>query len=86
MSTDSSQQFLDDLDRKLWTAADRLRANLDAAVTNTPSSASSSSNTSPTRKATSNAKPHRGAFPRHDMPMFFNMSERWDANLGPYVN
>ena len=39
MSTDSSQQFLDDLDRKLWTAADRLRANLDAAVTNTPSSA-----------------------------------------------
>ena len=28
----SSQQFLRDLDKKLWTAADRLRANLDAAV------------------------------------------------------
>lgn len=27
-----SQQFLRDLDKKLWTAADRLRANLDAAV------------------------------------------------------
>ena len=26
------QQFLNDLDKKLWTAADRLRANLDAAV------------------------------------------------------
>lgn len=26
------QQFLKDLDRKLWTAADRLRSNLDAAV------------------------------------------------------
>ena len=29
---DSSQQFLGDLDRKLWTAADPLRVNLDAAV------------------------------------------------------
>ena len=29
---DNSQQFLRDLDKKLWTAADRLRANLDAAV------------------------------------------------------
>ena len=28
----SSQQFLRDLDKKLWTAADRLLANLDAAV------------------------------------------------------
>jgi type I restriction enzyme M protein len=28
----NSQQFLRDLDKKLWTAADRLRANLDAAV------------------------------------------------------
>ena len=26
------QQFLSDLDKKLWTAADKLRANLDAAV------------------------------------------------------
>ena len=26
------QQFLDDLDKKLWTAADKLRSNLDAAV------------------------------------------------------
>jgi type I restriction enzyme M protein len=32
MSADNSQQFLRDLDKKLWTAADRLRANLDAAV------------------------------------------------------
>ena len=32
MPTSSSNQFLRDLDRKLWTAADRLRANLDAAV------------------------------------------------------
>ena len=28
----ATQQFLRDLDKKLWTAADRLRANLDAAV------------------------------------------------------
>ncbi len=28
----TAQQFLRDLDKKLWTAADRLRANLDAAV------------------------------------------------------
>jgi len=28
----TSQQFLRDLDKKLWTAADRLRANLDAAA------------------------------------------------------
>jgi type I restriction enzyme M protein len=27
-----AQQFLRDLDKKLWSAADRLRANLDAAV------------------------------------------------------
>ncbi len=27
-----SQQFLRELDKKLWSAADRLRANLDAAV------------------------------------------------------
>ena len=27
-----SQQFLRDIDKKLWSAADRLRANLDAAV------------------------------------------------------
>ncbi len=32
MPTDSAQQFLRDLDKKLWSAADRLRANLDAAV------------------------------------------------------
>jgi type I restriction enzyme M protein len=32
MSTADSQQFLRDLDKKLWTAADKLRANLDAAV------------------------------------------------------
>ena len=32
MPDSSSQQFLRDLDKKLWTAADRLRANLDAAV------------------------------------------------------
>jgi type I restriction enzyme M protein len=32
MPTSDSQQFLRDLDKKLWTAADRLRASLDAAV------------------------------------------------------
>ena len=32
MPDPSSQQFLRDLDKKLWSAADRLRANLDAAV------------------------------------------------------
>ncbi len=26
------QKFLDELDKKLWNAADRLRSNLDAAV------------------------------------------------------
>ena len=31
-STSTEQTFLRDLDKKLWTAADRLRANLDAAV------------------------------------------------------
>lgn len=30
--SDDSQQFLNDLDKKLWNAADRLRASLDAAV------------------------------------------------------
>ena len=29
---DDAQQFLNDLDKKLWNAADRLRASLDAAV------------------------------------------------------
>ncbi len=28
----AEQAFLDDLDKKLWNAADRLRSNLDAAV------------------------------------------------------
>jgi hypothetical protein len=32
----SSQQFLRDLDKKLWTAADRLRADLDPPFKNTP--------------------------------------------------
>src|SRR5215207_4886282 len=32
MPDTSQQQFLKDLDKKLWTAADKLRANLDAAV------------------------------------------------------
>jgi type I restriction enzyme M protein len=32
MPEKSAQQFLNDLDKKLWAAADRLRANLDAAV------------------------------------------------------
>jgi type I restriction enzyme M protein len=32
MPHSSSQSFLKELDKKLWTAADRLRANLDAAV------------------------------------------------------
>lgn len=32
MPDPSAQQFLRDLDKKLWTAADKLRANLDAAV------------------------------------------------------
>ena len=32
MPASDSQQFLRDLDKKLWSAADRLRANLDAAV------------------------------------------------------
>jgi type I restriction enzyme M protein len=30
--TNEEQQFLNDLDKKLWNAADRLRSNLDAAV------------------------------------------------------
>jgi type I restriction enzyme M protein len=32
MSLSSSQTFLRELDKKLWTAADKLRSNLDAAV------------------------------------------------------
>ncbi|HRF81116.1 MAG TPA: class I SAM-dependent DNA methyltransferase [Flavobacteriales bacterium] len=32
MTTDTEQAFLTDLDKKLWTAADRLRSSLDAAV------------------------------------------------------
>ena len=32
MPTNDSQQFLKDLDKKLWSAADKLRVNLDAAV------------------------------------------------------
>lgn len=32
MPDPSAQQFLNELDKKLWTAADRLRSNLDAAV------------------------------------------------------
>lgn len=32
MPQSSSQTFLRELDKKLWTAADRLRSNLDAAV------------------------------------------------------
>ncbi len=32
MSTSDEQAFLEDLDKKLWNAADRLRSNLDAAV------------------------------------------------------
>ena len=28
----TEQQFLNDLEKKLWTAADKLRSNLDAAV------------------------------------------------------
>src|SRR6478735_8980841 len=32
MPPSSSQAFLKELDKKLWTAADKLRANLDAAV------------------------------------------------------
>ncbi len=32
MSHSSSQIFLRELDKKLWTAADKLRSNLDAAV------------------------------------------------------
>ncbi len=32
MPHSSSQTFLRELDKKLWTAADRLRSNLDAAV------------------------------------------------------
>jgi type I restriction enzyme M protein len=31
-TSSADQQFLDDLDKKLWNAADRLRSNLDAAV------------------------------------------------------
>jgi hypothetical protein len=34
--SDSSQQFLRDLDKKLWSAADRLRANLTPRFINTP--------------------------------------------------
>ncbi|WP_233215044.1 type I restriction-modification system subunit M N-terminal domain-containing protein [Rhodopirellula bahusiensis] len=32
MSEADGQKFLKDLDKKLWTAADKLRSNLDAAV------------------------------------------------------
>ena len=32
LTTSAEQAFLDDLDKKLWNAADRLRSNLDAAV------------------------------------------------------
>ena len=32
MSHSSSQTFLHELDKKIWTAADKLRSNLDAAV------------------------------------------------------
>jgi type I restriction enzyme M protein len=32
MPDSSAQQFLNELDRKLWAAADKLRASLDAAV------------------------------------------------------
>ncbi len=32
MTTPTEQQFLNELDKKLWTAADRLRSSLDAAV------------------------------------------------------
>ena len=32
MTTPTEQQFLQDLDKKLWTAADHLRSSLDAAV------------------------------------------------------
>lgn len=32
MTSNEEQKFLDDLDKKLWNAADRLRSNLDAAV------------------------------------------------------
>ena len=32
LTTSAEQAFLDELDKKLWNAADRLRANLDAAV------------------------------------------------------
>jgi type I restriction enzyme M protein len=32
MPTPDSQSFLRELDKKLWTAADKLRSNLDAAV------------------------------------------------------
>lgn len=31
MTSHTAQQFLDDLDKKLWNAADRLRSNIDAA-------------------------------------------------------
>ncbi|AHF94174.1 hypothetical protein OPIT5_07645 [Opitutaceae bacterium TAV5] len=31
-TTTDEQAFLDELDKKLWNAADRLRSNLDAAV------------------------------------------------------
>ncbi len=31
-SATKEEKFLDDLDKKLWTAADKLRSNLDAAV------------------------------------------------------
>lgn len=32
MTTDTEEAFLNDLDKKLWTAADRLRSSLDTAV------------------------------------------------------
>ena len=32
MAATEAHQFLNELDKKLWTAADKLRANLDAAV------------------------------------------------------
>ena len=32
MTSPTEQQFLNELDKKLWTAADKLRSSLDAAV------------------------------------------------------
>lgn len=43
MPSSDTHDFLEDLDKKLWNAADRLRSNLDAAASSTFTACSSPS-------------------------------------------